>query len=478
MRAILFAMTLLAATGQLPSTGAGQTPSTSAGPGKAQAEEGDAAYYFLLGRHLEDQGRLDAALTALKRAITLQPESAELRAELAAFYARQDRAVEAVDAAREAVQRDPDNREGNRILGSVYASFAEQRQPLKPGDDVSQYLAIAIASLERAHRDTIVDTGLEMMLGRMYVSAGAFDKAIATLDRVLVDQPGYPEAVWLLADAYERSGNVDKAIDTLVSGAPFYRGAARLAELYERQRRWKDAADAYAGAQKLNPRASELTPRRAAALINAGDPATARDLLVPLAARATPNPVVLYLLAEAQRALEDLPAAEKTARKLRETAPEDVRGLYVLAQVLDDKDDITGAEAALRQILERDPLDATALNYLGYMLADRGARLEEAVDLVQRALKVDPANPSFLDSLGWAYFRQGHLDKADAPLTEAAKKLPENSVVQDHLGDLRFRQQRYADAVAAWERSLGGDGDDIDRAGVEKKIRDARARAK
>ncbi len=466
MRVILLALALLAGSPQLPS-------------GQAQkGQEGDAAYYFLLGRHLEDQGRIEAALEAFKQAIALQPESAELRAELASFYARQDRAVDAVDAARDALRRDPDNREANRIMGSVYASLAEQRQPLKPGDDVSQYAKIAIESLERAHRDTIVDTGLEMTLGRLYVSTGAYEKGIATLDSVLVDQPGYPEAVWLLSYAYEKAGKIDRAIETLESAPPFSRGVAHLAELYEQQRRWKEAAAAYAQAQKLNPRATDLTPRRAAALINAGEPAAARDLLVPLASGASANPAVLYLLAEAQRSLKDLSAAEQTARRLREAAPEDVRGLYVLAQVLDDKKDTAGAEQALRQILQRDPLDATALNYLGYMLAERGSRLDEAVDLVQRALKVEPENPSFLDSLGWAYFRQGHLEKADGPLTEAAAKLPDNSVVQDHLGELRYRQQRYADAAAAWERSLAGDGDSIDRPAIEKKLRDARARAK
>jgi len=50
--------------------------------------------------------------------------------------------------------------------------------------------------------------------------------------------------------------------------------------------------------------------------------------------------------------------------------------------------------------------------------------------------------------------------------------------VQDHLGELRFRQQRYADAVAAWERALAGDGESIDKATIEKKLRDARGRIK
>jgi tetratricopeptide (TPR) repeat protein len=110
------------------------------------------------------------------------------------------------------------------------------------------------------------------------------------------------------------------------------------------------------------------------------------------------------------------------------------------------------------------------------MFADRGERLDEAVDLLQQALKIEPGNPSFLDSLGWALFKQGRLEQADAPLTEAAAKSPANSVIHDHLGDLRFRQRRFAEAVVAWERALAGDGENIDRVIIEKKLREARAK--
>jgi Flp pilus assembly protein TadD len=152
------------------------------------------------------------------------------------------------------------------------------------------------------------------------------------------------------------------------------------------------------------------------------------------------------------------------------------RGLYVLAQVLEARKDFQGAEGALREILQRDADDATALNYLGYMLAERGQRLDEAVALVQRALKLEPGNPSFLDSLGWAYYQQGKLELADPPLTEAAGKMPNNSVIQDHLGDLRFKQRRFSDAAEAWQRALNGDGESIDRAAIEKKIAGVKSR--
>jgi tetratricopeptide (TPR) repeat protein len=282
-----------------------------------------------------------------------------------------------------------------------------------------------------------------------------------------------------LAMALESTGKTEEALQVLQVAVQinpkFFRGQVRAAELNEKLGRWNEAAEGYARAQQVNPRAAtELTPRRAAALINAGKASEARDLLKSLAASAQPDVGILYLYAVAQRQSKDLAGAEETAKRLRDAAPTDPRGMYVQAQILDAKGDAAGAERSLRELLARDPKDATALNFLGYMFAERGARLDEAVDLVQRALKIEPDNPSFLDSLGWAYFQQGRLDLADRPLTDAAAKLPNSSVVQDHLGDLRFKQGRYAEAAAAWERSLAGDGESVDRGVIQKKLREAK----
>src|SRR5919112_1326669 len=158
-------------------------------------------YYFLLGRHLEDDGKTDEAITALKKAIELEPETAEVRAELAGIYARHDRAREALEAAEAAIQHDPDNREANRVLGSVLATLSDSRKPLRPGDDPAQYGARAIAALEKSRRDAGVDLNLELMLGRLYPQANNFDKAIASLRRVAEEAPGYPDAAMLLAAA-------------------------------------------------------------------------------------------------------------------------------------------------------------------------------------------------------------------------------------------------------------------------------------
>jgi Flp pilus assembly protein TadD len=114
------------------------------------------------------------------------------------------------------------------------------------------------------------------------------------------------------------------------------------------------------------------------------------------------------------------------------------------------------------------------LNFLGYLLADRGERLDEAVRLVNRALQIDPDNPSYLDSLGWAHFKRGELADAQKLLSRAAEKLPTNSVIQDHYGDLLARIGKRDEAVAAWTKALQGDGEDIDKAAIEQKIRNAK----
>jgi tetratricopeptide (TPR) repeat protein len=445
-------------------------------------ERGDAGYYFLLARHYESAGRVDEAIKAYGRAIELDPKSADLRAELAGLYARQDNAPEAIANAEAAIARDGSNAEANRILGTVYAAYGERRLPMRPGEDPSTYAARAISALEKARGDGS-DTGLNYLLGRLYLQSNEFAKAVPLLVRVVEDQPSLVEAAILLSNAQEGAGQPDQAVATLekvlTENPASFRAQIRLAEVYEQSEQWNAAADALAKAQALNPRAPMIARRQVVALLSAGRGPEARDLVQTSIAGGRmdgKDPIVLYLLAESQRASKQLDEALATAQKLVAANPEDTRGLHVMSLILQDKGDVKGAERTLRDLIGRDPMDANALNSLGYMLAERGDRLEEAVTLLQRALKIEPGNPSYLDSLGWAYFQQGRLDLADSPLTEAASKLQSNSVVQDHLGDLRFKQRRFADAAAAWERALSGDGQSVDKAKLQSKIREARGR--
>jgi Tfp pilus assembly protein PilF len=141
------------------------------------------------------------------------------------------------------------------------------------------------------------------------------------------------------------------------------------------------------------------------------------------------------------------------------------------------------SEAEFRKVLKINPDNAEALNYLGYMLADRAVRLDEAYQLVKKAIDQDPTNGPFLDSLGWVYFRQGKLEEAEQMLTRALDKIGQDPTVHDHLGDVYAKLGKTRDAVAQWQASLkafhdqpSGDTDPDEMAKVTKKIDDARVK--
>ena len=173
-------------------------------------------------------------------------------------------------------------------------------------------------------------------------------------------------------------------------------------------------------------------------------------------------------LGQGKRAVQMLETA-------RQRAPKDRRVQFSLASAYDHTGQMDRAERVFREILAVDPGYAPALNYLGYMLADHGRKLDEAVALIQKALAIDTDNPSYLDSLGWALYKQEKFDQAVDPLQRAAAAVPDSSVIQDHLGDLFFKTKRYGEAAAAFDRALAGDRDGVDVPVIMKKRDRARS---
>ena len=186
------------------------------------------------------------------------------------------------------------------------------------------------------------------------------------------------------------------------------------------------------------------------------------------------DPTAYVALAQIYQEVSRGPQAVKLLQDAQAKFPSSTVIPFELGAVFEKQKNFAEAETAFRQVLAREPDHAGALNYLGYMLAERGERLDESVGYLKKALEKEPDNGSFLDSLGWAYFKAGKLDLAEENLRRAADQLKVNSVIQEHYGQLLFKIGRFEDAIAAWNRALAGDGSSIDRADIDKKIRDAR----
>lgn len=484
------------------------------------------AYFeFMLARRLKSQGDAAGALEALKRAQALDPKSAEILAEIAESYARQDKLSEAIEAAERALTLDPANSEAHRILGLVFATWSDSSVPAPAGRTAAQMRALAIEHLTKILETSSVatDLRLQLTLARLQLRSGRADRAVPILENIISQGWFTTEPYTLLAEARVALGRVEAAIDALKSASQINpRHYASLAELYERQGRWADAAAAYEqGIANVRGASRDMRLRWFAALLNipGGQGAgKARDALKDFLMTSPQDARGLFLLSTANLRLGDVAGAEEVARKLVALDPTSIPGLHALSdsfvarrqyrQVVDlltpfAKEVVSRAKgresdaalllaslahahsqlgehdqavSVLTAAVARDPLSAPALNSLGYTLADRGQRLSDAVGFIERALKIDPDNPSYLDSLGWALFKQGRAEEAEGQLRRAADTLPAQSVIQDHFGDVLARRGKVTEAIGAWERALAGDGEDIDRATVEKKIKDARGR--
>jgi tetratricopeptide (TPR) repeat protein len=110
-------------------------------------------------------------------------------------------------------------------------------------------------------------------------------------------------------------------------------------------------------------------------------------------------------------------------------------------------------EATLKGVLQRDPANHRALNHLGYFYAERGRKLQEAVSLIRDALKAEPKNWAYLDSLGWACFKLGRYPEALEKLQEAIR-IQDDPVLREHLGSVFEAAGNKEKAREHWLRAL------------------------
>jgi tetratricopeptide (TPR) repeat protein len=187
----------------------------------------------------------------------------------------------------------------------------------------------------------------------------------------------------------------------------------------------------------------------------------------------TLGPAARSRLAEVYLEVERPEAGEELLRAWVAAEPKNPHSHFQLGSYLYRAGDFGAAESELRETFRIDPTHSAALNFLGYSLAERSERLEEAVDLIKRALALEEWNGAFLDSLGWAYYQLGRYDEARDPLERAAREYPFDPVVLEHLGDLYARTGADDLAIAAWSRALDA-GAESPRA-LRAKIEDRRA---
>jgi tetratricopeptide (TPR) repeat protein len=396
---------------------------------------------------------------AYRKAIELEPEDQDHHRGLAQALAGEEKYVEALAEYKrlaEAEADDPDN----------YLRMAEMDRHLQRLDEAEKNILLA---KERAPGNLEVVYSEAMI----YEAEGRFEDAVRVLSSAVTSLKSQttvsPSNRRSLAILYEQLGRLYTEMDNYSASVNTFNELAHLGD-EEARRAAMLTTSAYISARDLPhalesvdkglatyPQDRDLRLTRARVLGLKGDAAQAASLLRGMLTRSAQDVEIYLDLAQVYQQNRRYADAEAALAEGAQVATRNsIREMiwFMLGEVYDKEGKPAQAEEQFKKVLASHPRNAQVLNYYGYMLAERGERLPEATDLIKRALAEDPDNGSYLDSLGWAYYKQDKLAEAEDSLRQAAAKVHNDPTILEHLGDVYFKRGKLDLAAAQWDRAL------------------------
>ena len=418
-------------------------------PNDVEALEDLAELQATMGRHAD-------AIATYERLIERAGDRLQLRRQVLQLYfdlgdeEGTRRSLEAL------IEMEPTDPAPYRLLGQLYLQQQKQQD--------------ALQAFEQAYTVDATDLETVLALSDLYRQMGRADDA----DRLFAEAMNVEDATVeeLMARAtplYQRAGEDDEAartathlLERAVEQVPDHAGALlMLGDLRYQTGAYTDAAQLLERALAQNPRDLGLWQLAAAAYLEAGRPEDAariadEGLLLFPGQLPLLRVAALSLLhsgrndeaiARFEEALvlyeeEDAPAAERS------------EALGALGLLFARKQDYDQSDRYYRQALDADPNNALALNNYANDLAEQETRLAEAQTLAQRAVDLDPQNASFLDTLGWIYFKQEAYAEAKTWIGKAIATGQASATVYEHYGDVHARLGDTETARQHWRKAL------------------------
>ena len=288
------------------------------------------------------------------------------------------------------------------------------------------------------------------------------------------EHPGVPEG-WLLLGSLQqdaqRQAQAEASLERYleVAGAQSPRNERGLAQAYLMLSQLAEKRGDMAAAERWLQRSDhpdllvQAQSRRASLLARRGQMQEARELLRKLPER-EPGDARAKLLAEVNllREFKQYGPAHDLLEQASAQSPQDADLVYEQAMMAEKLERLDHMEQLLRRVIALKPDYHAAYNALGYSLADRGVRLQEARELILKALEFAPDDPFIQDSLAWVEFRLGN--KAEARrVIEAAYKARPDAEIAAHFGEILWSLGEREKAQAIWRegQALNADNETL-----------------
>ena len=273
---------------------------------------------------------------------------------------------------------------------------------------------------------------------------------------------GMSEVFFTVASALRNEASEDYTLlDSRVAEYlnPAHSDATLLsAGLLEQMERFELATETYKKVRRDDPAFHAAELGRAEALRRSGKPDAAIEVLESLAQTHSELPLVHSSLGDALRQMErfdDAVDAYNTALAQFDTEANGQWFIYYARGISHERlGKWDESEADFRKALELNPEQPQVLNYLGYSLVEKQVKLDEALNMIERAVSARPDSGYIVDSLGWVLFRLGRYEEAVSPMERATELMPIDPIVNDHLGDVYWSVGRFLEAEFQWKRAL------------------------
>ncbi|MGV6850355.1 MAG: tetratricopeptide repeat protein [Marinibacterium sp.] len=230
------------------------------------------------------------------------------------------------------------------------------------------------------------------------------------------------------------------------------------AELLDEMGQYDLAVETYKKVPRSSPDYNSAELGRAESLRRAGKPDAAIEVLEKLAQDYPEQGSIYSALGGLFRQQEEYGAAVDAYDRALSLTPEAGRSrwfmLYARGIAHERRKEWPEAESDFRAALKLNPEQPQVLNYLGYSLVERQEKLDEALDMIKRAVAARPDSGYIVDSLGWVLYRLGRYDEAVGHMEKAVELMPVDAVVNDHLGDVYWAVDRKREAEFQWKRAL------------------------